>query len=155
MTSYFTAFTLSAGTPLQNNLHELWSLLNFLHPDLFHSAERFDACFDISTQGKHRIDRALLMKVHDMMKPFMLRRVKADVEKTVPPKVEKKVMCPLTPVQTMWYKRLLVKDSSLVLQLEHEDAYGPGSAVVPATAAAAAAAASSSSSSSTDKQVSL
>lgn len=61
------------------------------------------------------------MKVHSMLKPFMLRRIKADVEKSVPPKIEKKILCPLTPVQAHWYKRFLLKDSSLLMQLEIEE----------------------------------
>ena len=59
-----------------------------------------------------------------MLKPFMLRRIKADVEKSVPPKVEKKVMCPMSPQQTFWYKRILMKDSALLQTLE-----GKGNAI--------------------------
>jgi SNF2 family DNA or RNA helicase len=65
------------------------------------------------------------MKVHDMLKPFMLRRIKADVEKTVPLKIEKKIMCPLTKVQTLWYKKFLLKDSTLLVQLENEEGNEP------------------------------
>lgn len=118
---HFEHAILLTGTPLQNNLHELWSLLNFLHPDIFRSAERFDACFNI-TNSQRIIDKNMLLKVHSMLKPFMLRRIKADVEKTVPPKVEKKVLCPLTPTQIYWYKKFLLKDSSLLIQFEFENA---------------------------------
>lgn len=49
---YFEHAMLLTGTPMQNNLHELWSLLNFLHPDLFHSPERFNECLNISGTKK-------------------------------------------------------------------------------------------------------
>lgn len=113
---------LLTGTPLQNNLHELWSLLNFLQPDLFKSAQRFDECFNITHSTKHYINKELLMKVHSLLKPFMLRRIKLDVERTVPPKIEKKILCPLTPTQVFWYKRFLLRESTLLMQLESETA---------------------------------
>lgn len=118
---HFEQALLLTGTPLQNNLHELWSLLNFLQPEIFPESALFDACFDISGGANHRIDKSMLLKVHAMLKPFMLRRIKADVEKTVPPKVEKKILCPLSAVQSTWYKRLLLKDSTLLMQLELEE----------------------------------
>lgn len=113
---------LLTGTPLQNNLHELWSLLNFLQPDLFRSAKRFDECFNITHSTKHYINKELLLKVHSLLKPFMLRRIKLDVEQTVPPKIEKKILCPLTPTQVFWYKRFLLRESTLLMQLESESA---------------------------------
>jgi SWI/SNF-related matrix-associated actin-dependent regulator of chromatin subfamily A member 5 len=103
---------LLTGTPIQNNLHELYSLLNFLHPDIFRSSDLFDSCFNIESNKTAKVDRELLLKVHGMLKPFMLRRIKSEVEKTVPPKVEKKILCPLTKVQTFWYKRYLLKDAA-------------------------------------------
>lgn len=109
---------LLTGTPIQNNLHELYSLLNFLHPDIFVNSSKFDKCFDLSNH--HIIDKKLLLKVHSMLKPFMLRRLKADVEKSVPPKVEKKILCPMTPMQSLWYKRFLLKESAVLMHMEHE-----------------------------------
>ena len=118
---HFEQAILLTGTPLQNNLHELWSRLNFLQLEIFPESTLFDECFDIKNSAKYKIDQALLMKVHAMLKPFMLRRIKADVEKTVPPKIEKKILCPLSAVQSTWYKRFLLKDSTLLMQLELED----------------------------------
>ena len=86
---------LITGTPLQNNLHEFWSILNFLEPKLFASSERFDKAFDIGGTA-HSVDHALLTQAHALAKVFMLRRVKANVEKGIPPKVEKKIV---------WYGR--------------------------------------------------
>ena len=79
-----------AGTPLQNNLHELWALLNFLYPEVFQSSVAFDECFNLS-HGK--VDAEMLTKAHHLLRPLMLRRIKSEVEKKLPPKLETKVMC--------------------------------------------------------------
>jgi len=76
---------LLSGTPLQNNLHELWAMLNFLDPVLFESSAVFDSCFDLS---KDMVDRSMLEKAHYLMKPFSLRRTKGEVESMLPPKEE-------------------------------------------------------------------
>ena len=68
---------LLTGTPMQNNLHELWAMLNFLFPHVFVSSLPFDNCFDL---GKHQVDHGMLEKAHYLLQPFMLRRVKAEVE---------------------------------------------------------------------------
>ncbi|KAJ1417774.1 SNF2 family N-terminal domain-containing protein [Ochromonadaceae sp. CCMP2298] len=125
---------LLTGTPLQNNLHELWSLLNLLQPEIFRSSAQFDACFDISS-SKHIVDQQMLLKVHSLLQPFMLRRIKADVETTVPPKVEKKILCPLSDVQTHWYKRLLLKDSSLLAALDADEGAKGGDVTAQAESA--------------------
>ena len=87
------------GTPLQNNLHELWALLNFLLPDVFDSAEDFDAQFDTE---KSLGDQALVDRLHEILKPFLLRRIKSDVEKSLLPKIELKVNVPLMQFQQEW-----------------------------------------------------
>ena len=69
---------LLTGTPLQNNLHELWALLNFLLPDIFASSEQFDDWFNLDvddTEAKQRI----IGQLHKLLRPFMLRRLKVDV----------------------------------------------------------------------------
>jgi SNF2 family DNA or RNA helicase len=65
---------LITGTPLQNNLHELWALLNFLLPDVFDSADDFNAWFD--TQKCLADDKDLVTRLHGILKPFLLRRLK-------------------------------------------------------------------------------
>jgi len=90
---------LLTGTPLQNNLHELWALLNFLLPDVFDSEEDFDAWFDTNkTLG----DQTLVDLLHEILKPFLLRRIKSDVEKSLLPKIELKVNVPLMQFQQEW-----------------------------------------------------
>lgn len=106
---------LLTGTPLQNNLHELWALLNFLYPETFPSSTAFDAAFDLA---RGEVDSAQLTAASALLRPFMLRRTKAEVEKGLPPKLETSIACPLSEMQTFWYKRLLLKDSTLLAHLE-------------------------------------
>ncbi|CAJ0941428.1 unnamed protein product, partial [Mesorhabditis belari] len=84
---------LLTGTPLQNNLHELWALLNFLLPEMFSSSEDFDACF---------------------LQPFMLRRIKSDVEKSLLPKKEIKVYVGMSKLQLEWYQKVLLKEIDIL-----------------------------------------
>ncbi|KAK0607523.1 hypothetical protein LWI29_016197 [Acer saccharum] len=84
MRLYNTNFRLLiTGTPLQNNLHELWSLLNFLLPEIFSSAETFDEWFQISGDNDQQ---EVVQQLHKVLRPFLLRRLKSDVEKGLPPK---------------------------------------------------------------------
>lgn len=69
---------LLTGTPLQNNLHELWSLLNFLLPDVFNSSDDFDSWFNTN---QCLGDDSLIVRLHAVLKPFLLRRLKSEVEK--------------------------------------------------------------------------
>ncbi|KAF9929366.1 hypothetical protein FBU30_001632 [Linnemannia zychae] len=110
---------LLTGTPLQNNLSELWSLLNFLLPDIFDDREGFEEWFDFSDinakEGQDRIlgeesQSGIVSSLHHILKPFLLRRVKTDVEKSLPKKKEYILYAPLTPVQKEWYDATLSKD---------------------------------------------
>jgi SWI/SNF-related matrix-associated actin-dependent regulator of chromatin subfamily A member 5 len=101
---------LLTGTPLQNNLHELWALLNFLLPDVFNSSEDFDAWFNTNNLD----DQALVHRLHTVLRPFLLRRLKTDVEKALPPKKETKIYIGLTTMQREWYTRILMKDIDIV-----------------------------------------
>ncbi len=99
---------LITGTPLQNNLHELWALLNFLLPEIFGDSEQFDQWFSLSDKdGQDNVIR----KLHTVLRPFMLRRVKKDVATALPPKKETKLFIGLTDMQQDWYKRVLRKDA--------------------------------------------
>ncbi|XP_069922561.1 probable global transcription activator SNF2L1 isoform X7 [Oryctolagus cuniculus] len=98
---------LLTGTPLQNNLHELWALLNFLLPDVFNSADDFDSWFDTKNCLG---DQKLVERLHSVLKPFLLRRIKTDVEKSLPPKKEIKIYLGLSKMQREWYTKILMKD---------------------------------------------
>jgi len=114
---------LLTGTPLQNNLHELWALLNLLHPDVFTDSAPFDDAFRIGGRT-HSVDSQALGRAHVLLKPFCLRRTKSEVEVHLPPKVETRVMCPLSEAQTFWYRRLLLKDSALLQRAEKDATTG-------------------------------
>jgi SNF2 family DNA or RNA helicase len=76
------------GTPLANNLVEMWSLLNFLAPDVFTVSEPFAEAFNLTLNV---VDPEKLALAHHVLKIFMLRRLKSEVEKLMPKKVETKV----------------------------------------------------------------
>ncbi|XP_047319359.1 ISWI chromatin-remodeling complex ATPase CHR11-like [Impatiens glandulifera] len=98
---------LITGTPLQNNLHELWSLLNFLLPEIFSSSEAFDEWFQISGDDDQQ---EVVQQLHKVLRPFLLRRLKADVEKGLPPKKETILKVGMSQIQKQYYKALLQKD---------------------------------------------
>jgi SWI/SNF-related matrix-associated actin-dependent regulator of chromatin subfamily A member 5 len=104
---------LITGTPLQNNLHELWALLNFLLPDVFQSAERFDDLFDLQIDDADAKQR-LIGQLHKLLRPFVLRRLKADVEKSLPPKSETILFTSMTPTQRDVYKQCLLREIDVV-----------------------------------------
>lgn len=101
---------LITGTPLQNNLHELWALLNFLLPDVFGDSEAFDQWF--STQNED--SDTVVKQLHKVLRPFLLRRVKSDVEKSLLPKKEINLYVGMSDMQVKWYKKILEKDIDAV-----------------------------------------
>lgn len=104
---------LITGTPLQNNLHELWALLNFLLPEVFASAEAFDEWFQVGTGDKEK-EAEVVEQLHKVLRPFLLRRLKADVEKGLPPKKETILKMGMTEMQKKYYAALLQKDIEAV-----------------------------------------
>lgn len=102
---------LLTGTPLQNNLHELWSLLNFLLPDVFNSSDDFDSWFNTNT---FLGDNSLVERLHAVLRPFLLRRLKSEVEKKLKPKKEVKIYVGLSKMQREWYTKVLMKDIDVV-----------------------------------------
>ena len=116
---------LITGTPLQNNLTELWSLLHFLMPSIFDKLETFESWFDFSAlkekNGYEQIlsedrRRNLVASLHAILKPFLLRRVKADVETALPKKREYVLYAPLTQTQRELYHEILEGNSRAYLE---------------------------------------
>jgi ATP-dependent DNA helicase len=116
---------LITGTPLQNNLSELWSLLNFLMPEVFDKLESFESWFDFSElkqkDGYQQIfteerTKTLVASLHAILKPFLLRRIKADVEKNLPKKREYVLFAPLEPMQRELYQAILDSNSRSYLE---------------------------------------
>jgi helicase SWR1 len=112
---------LLTGTPLQNNLQELWSLLYFLMPagldgaGGFADLEKFlnsmkRPADQILDQGMQKLDaeaQARVTKLHEVLRPFLLRRLKADVEKQMPGKYEHVVYCRLSKRQRQLYDEFM------------------------------------------------
>jgi SWI/SNF-related matrix-associated actin-dependent regulator of chromatin subfamily A member 5 len=106
------------GTPLANNLVELYSLLSFLVPDIFTTAQPFEEAFNLSL---NIFDPQKLMQANKLLDVFMIRRLKVQVEKLMPPKIETKVVCPLSNTQIWWYKAVLLKDISILARSNDDD----------------------------------
>ncbi|XP_065185585.1 chromatin-remodeling ATPase INO80-like [Sycon ciliatum] len=99
---------LLTGTPIQNSMAELWALLHFIMPTLFDSHAEFDEWFskDIenSVEKKSSIDQHQLSRLHMILKPFMLRRIKKDVENEMAEKIELEQYCTLSRRQQYLYR---------------------------------------------------
>ncbi|KAF8668357.1 SNF2 family N-terminal domain [Rhizoctonia solani] len=99
------------GTPLHNNLAELWSLLNFILPDIFNDLHSFQQWFNFSENTDLGDQTAgIVSQLHAILKPFLLRRLKTDVVTDLPPKKEYVLYAPLTSEQKDLYQATLEKD---------------------------------------------
>ena len=118
LTSYYhTRFRLLlTGTPLQNNLPELWNLLNFVLPTIFKSVKSFDEWFNTpfaNTGGQDKMELTeeeqllVIRRLHKVLRPFLLRRLKKDVEKDLPDKQERVIKCRFSALQAKLYKQLV------------------------------------------------
>ncbi|XP_047021006.1 helicase domino [Helicoverpa zea] len=97
---------LLTGTPLQNSLLELWSLMHFLMPDVFASHSEFREWFSEVAgiaDGSNRYNEALVRRLHEVLRPFLLRRLKQDVERQMPRKYEHVLLCRLSKRQRFLY----------------------------------------------------
>ena len=116
---------LLTGTPLQNSLMELWSLMHFLMPNLFASHQEFREWFsnpltEIIEQGQMNSHDLLSKRLHKVLRPLILRRLKIDVEKQMPKKHEHVIRCQLSKWQRQLYENLIQCQSTRdVIQTEH------------------------------------
>ena len=101
---------LLTGTPLQNSIDELWALLNFLEPEKFPSEKDFISNFGSLTSASD------VERLQTLLKPLMLRRLKEDVEKSIPVKEETIVEVELTNMQKKWYRSILEKNFAWLKQ---------------------------------------
>ncbi|KAH7910079.1 SNF2 family N-terminal domain-containing protein [Hygrophoropsis aurantiaca] len=114
------------GTPLHNNMAELWSLLNFILPDIFDDLDTFQEWFNLGTmQSRLSSEQSsqLIHTLHGILKPFLLRRLKADVEGLLPPKKEYVLYAPLSVRQRDLYDKVVEGGlRSFLLGKKDEDA---------------------------------
>eukprot|EP00547_Thalassionema_nitzschioides_P006181 CAMPEP_0194218418 /NCGR_PEP_ID=MMETSP0156-20130528/23714_1 /TAXON_ID=33649 /ORGANISM="Thalassionema nitzschioides, Strain L26-B" /LENGTH=2173 /DNA_ID=CAMNT_0038947761 /DNA_START=65 /DNA_END=6583 /DNA_ORIENTATION=- len=101
---------LLTGTPLQNSTEELWALLHFCDPVTFKSKEDFCEKFGELSDAKQ------VSELHAVLKPFLLRRVKEDVEKSLPPKEETILEVTLTPIQKTYYKAIYERNTAFLFK---------------------------------------
>ena len=103
------------GTPLQNNLTELWSILNFVLPKIFNSVKSFDEWFNTPFANSGSSDKIelneeetllIIRRLHKVLRPFLLRRLKKDVESELPDKVEKVIKVKMSALQSQLYKQM-------------------------------------------------
>ncbi|KIW17075.1 hypothetical protein PV08_04266 [Exophiala spinifera] len=127
ITQYYTTRyrLILTGTPLQNNLPELWALLNFVLPTIFKSVKSFDEWFNTpfaNTGGQDKMELSeeesllIIRRLHKVLRPFLLRRLKKDVEKDLPDKQERVIKCRFSAlqqrlnVQLMTHNKLVIAD---------------------------------------------
>ncbi|PSR86149.1 Protein PHOTOPERIOD-INDEPENDENT EARLY FLOWERING like, partial [Actinidia chinensis var. chinensis] len=107
---------LLTGTPLQNDLMELWSLMHFLMPHVFQSHQEFKDWFSnpISgmVEGQEKINKEVVDRLHNVLRPFILRRLKRDVEKQLPMKLEHVVYCRLSKRQRNLYEDFIASSET-------------------------------------------
>ncbi|KAL6403887.1 putative component of SWI/SNF global transcription activator complex [Ilyonectria robusta] len=121
---YITRFRLIlTGTPLQNNLSELWAMLNFVLPNIFKSVKTFDEWFNTpfaNTGGQDKMELTeeeqilVIRRLHKVLRPFLLRRLKKDVEKDLPDKTEKVIKCKFSALQSRLYKQMVTHNKLVV-----------------------------------------
>ena len=94
---------LVTGTPLQNSLRELWALLHFLDPAKFPDSAEFEKEYEVKEAEQ-------VLKLHEQLRPHLLRRVIKDVEKSLPPKNERILRVGMTPLQKRYYRWILTRN---------------------------------------------
>eukprot|EP00804_Cyclotella_cryptica_P025678 CCRYP_002891-RD/>CCRYP_002891-RD protein AED:0.05 eAED:0.05 QI:284/1/1/1/1/1/17/975/2223 len=110
---------LLTGTPIQNNMEELWTLLHFINPADFDSLDDFMEKYG-DIKSKERVD-----ELHETIRPYILRRLKEDVEKSVPPKEETLIEVELTTLQKQYYRALYEKNLKFLHRNKKKPLDGP------------------------------
>jgi ATP-dependent helicase STH1/SNF2 len=121
------------GTPLQNSLPELWSLLNFLLPTIFHSVENFEQWFNkpfanTGEEVKMNEEESLLViqRLHKVLRPFLLRRLKTQVEAQLPEKIERVIKIDMSA----WQRKLYDQAATGIISVQSADGSATSKAVL-------------------------
>ncbi|XP_071208564.1 probable global transcription activator SNF2L2 isoform X2 [Salvelinus alpinus] len=125
---------LLTGTPLQNKLPELWALLNFLLPTIFKSCNTFEQWFNAPfAMTGERVDLneeetiLIIRRLHKVLRPFLLRRLKKEVESQLPEKVEYVIKCDMSAIQRVLYRHMQCR-GILLTDGSEKDKKGKGGA---------------------------
>ena len=110
---------LLTGTPIQNNMKELWTLMNIINPEEFGDCDEFLEKYE-NMKTKESVD-----SLHESIQPYILRRLKEDVEKKVPPKEETLIEVELTVLQKQYYRALYEKNVQFLHRNKRKASDGP------------------------------
>merc|ERR1711892_451765 len=128
---------LLTGTPLQNKLPELWALLNFLLPSIFKSVSTFDQWFNApfaASGEKIELNEEesilIIRRLHKVLRPFLLRRLKKEVETQLPDKVEYIIKCEMSGLQRALYNHMQEKGVMLTNEPKKEGKGGGAKALM-------------------------
>ena len=107
------------GTPLQNHVAELWSMLNFLDPSRFDDLDSFVAAYgDMQSAAQVR-------RLTDTLRPYLLRRTKADVDLGIVPWEETLIRVEITNFQKRCYRAILERNRAVLLRGAEPSGAGP------------------------------
>ncbi|KAH9286773.1 Chromodomain-helicase-DNA-binding protein 2 [Echinococcus granulosus] len=110
---------LITGTPLQNSLKELWSLLHFLMPRHFDDWEEFEDNYSLQGQASSSAGYEAITRLHRTIEPFLLRRVKKDVEQSLPAKTERILRVEMSKKQATLYRLILTRNYDGLMKVTH------------------------------------
>lgn len=112
---------LLTGTPVQNNMQELWSLLHFIMPTLFDSLSEFSEWFSKDIENKEKVEEEQIKKLHTILKPFMLRRNKNDIKDEIGTKEIINITCEMSNRQKLLYEEIInskLDYENIIMQLK-------------------------------------
>ncbi|XP_077301415.1 uncharacterized protein LOC143921992 [Arctopsyche grandis] len=112
---------LLTGTPIQNGMRELWSLLHFIMPTLFDSLAEFSEWFSKDIESQTGVEKDQIDKLHTMLKPFMLRRNKSDIKDEIGSKEVVNVFCKMNSRQKVLYDEIIESKmdyENIIMQLK-------------------------------------
>lgn len=95
------------GTPVENSVADLWSIMDFLMPGYLGLHEKFRHRYELPIRGGGAEAEEAQKRLRKKLQPFLLRRLKRDVAKDLPPKIEKVAWCRMTADQELVYKELV------------------------------------------------